>query len=83
MVLTLVYVFCTGLTADSDFALYNITEWFCITEVEVVYCSVRTESLYATDIFSLSKVNTWLHRSNLTSCTVHTILRRRALFFIY
>jgi len=27
--------------------------WFCITEVESVYCAVQTESLYKTDTFSL------------------------------
>jgi hypothetical protein len=30
-----------------------LAEWFCITEVESVYCAVRTESLYKTDTFSL------------------------------
>jgi len=31
----------------------TLTDWLCITEVESVYCAVRTESLYKTDIFSL------------------------------
>ena len=26
----------------------SLAEWFCITEVESVYCAVRTESLYKT-----------------------------------
>jgi len=26
---------------------------FCVTEMESVYCAVRTESLYTTDTFSL------------------------------
>jgi len=30
-----------------------LTDWFCITEVESVYCAVRTESLYKTDTFRL------------------------------
>jgi len=33
------------------FALYNITDWFGITEVESVYCAVHTKSLYKTDMF--------------------------------
>jgi hypothetical protein len=28
-------------------------DWFCITEVESVYSTVRTESLYKTDTFNL------------------------------
>jgi len=31
----------------------TLADWFCITEVESVYCAVRTESLYKTDTFSL------------------------------
>jgi len=31
----------------------TLTEWFCITEVENVYCAVRNESLYKTDTFPL------------------------------
>jgi hypothetical protein len=30
-----------------------LAEWFCITEVESVYCAVRPESLYKTDTSSL------------------------------
>jgi hypothetical protein len=30
-----------------------LADWFCITEVESVYCAVRTESLYKTEMFSL------------------------------
>jgi hypothetical protein len=30
-----------------------LTDWFCITEVENVYCVVRAESLYKTDTFRL------------------------------
>ena len=31
----------------------SLTEWFCITEVESVYCAVRTDSFYETDTFHL------------------------------
>jgi len=31
----------------------KLTDWFCITEVESVYCAVRAESLYKTDTFRL------------------------------
>ena len=37
-----------------------LADWFCITEVESVYCAVRTESLYKIDTFvfkGLSKMN--------------------------
>jgi hypothetical protein len=37
----------------ATFALYSITDWFCITEVESIYCAVRTESLYKTNTFLL------------------------------
>jgi len=30
-----------------------LADWFCITEVESVYCAVSNESLYKTDMFSL------------------------------
>jgi len=30
-----------------------LTDWFCITEVESVYCTVRTETLDKTDTFHL------------------------------
>jgi len=45
MVLTLVYVFCTDLTADSEFCFIQHKQngFFFITEVESVYCAVRTE----------------------------------------
>jgi hypothetical protein len=28
-----------------------LTDWFCITEAECVYCAVHTESSYKTDMF--------------------------------
>jgi len=31
-------------------------DWFCITEVDSVYCAVRTESLHVTDTFQLQRV---------------------------
>ena len=31
----------------------TLTDWFCITKVESVYCAVRTESWYKTDTFLL------------------------------
>ena len=27
-----------------EFFLYNIRGWFCITEIQTVYCAVRTKS---------------------------------------
>jgi len=42
---------------NSKFALHNIKRLVFITEVESVYCAVRTESLYSTDTFLLLKVN--------------------------
>jgi len=33
----------------------TLADWFCITEVESVYCAVRTVSLYKKDTFSLLK----------------------------
>jgi len=29
----------------------ELADWFCITDVESVYCAVRSESLYKTDTF--------------------------------
>jgi len=31
----------------------TLRDWFCITEMESVYCAVCTEPLYKTDMFSL------------------------------
>jgi hypothetical protein len=39
------------------FALYNINRLFFITEVEGVYCAVRNEYFYKTDMFCLKRVN--------------------------
>ena len=35
----------------ATFALYMSNRWVFVIEVESVYCAVRTESLYNTDIF--------------------------------
>jgi len=37
------------------FPFTTLTDRFCITEVESVYCAVRTESLYKTDKLRLLK----------------------------
>jgi len=34
-----------------------LLEWICVTEVESVYCAVRTESLYKTDTLRPERVN--------------------------
>jgi len=46
----------------------TLTARFCITEVESVYCAVRTKSLYKADVFRLEKVSAvsavcdkWVH----------------------
>jgi len=44
-----VYVFCMALRMDSNFALYSTNRSVFVTELESVYCAVRTESLYKTD----------------------------------
>jgi hypothetical protein len=46
MVLTLRLSVLCGL-----FPFTALTDWFCITEVESVYCAVNTESLCKTDTF--------------------------------
>jgi len=33
--------------------LTALADWFCIIEVESVYCAVRNESLYKIDTYSL------------------------------
>jgi len=34
-----------------------VEEWFCVTEVESVYCVVRVESLNTTDLLSIERVS--------------------------
>ena len=41
----------------ANFALCNIKRLMFITEVESVYCTVGTESLYDTHTFRLQKIN--------------------------
>jgi len=31
--------------------------WFCVTEVESVFCDVRSEPLYNTDMFAFEGLN--------------------------
>jgi len=37
----------------ANFTLHNIKRLFSLTELESVYCAVRTEPLYNTDTFRL------------------------------
>jgi len=48
MVLTLCWSVLYGLLPCA-----TLTDWFCVTEFEIVFCAVRTESLYKTDMFRL------------------------------
>ena len=49
----------------ANFALENTEKLVFITEVESVYCVVRTESLYNRDTFRPSKINiTYSRKSN-------------------
>jgi len=41
------------LGTTANFALHNTERLVFITELESVYCAVRTESLYNTDTFRL------------------------------
>jgi len=53
MVLTLRLCVAYGSQHKERLVVYTaLTEWFCITEVESVYCAVRTESLYKGEKFS-------------------------------
>ena len=44
-----------------SFAVYIVNRLVFITEVESVYCAVRTESLYNTDTSRLARVNLAVH----------------------
>jgi len=49
MVLTLrLCVFFTDLNKERILSYTTLADWFRITEVESVYCAVRTDSLYKT-----------------------------------
>ena len=50
-------MFCMDLGIGSKFSLHNIKSLVFITEVESVYCAVRTECLFNTDTFRLLTVN--------------------------
>ena len=39
----------------------TLADWFCITEVQSVYCAVRNESLYTIDTYSLQRVKQLVH----------------------
>jgi hypothetical protein len=45
------YVWVSEQTATYSFTL--LTDCFCVTEVDIVYCTVRTESLYKADAVRL------------------------------
>jgi hypothetical protein len=47
-----IYVFCTDFRTNSKFALYHTNRLVFITQVDSVYCAVRTESLFKTDFIS-------------------------------
>jgi hypothetical protein len=54
MVLTLCLCVLHGSHSRQHLLPYKtLADWFCITEVESVYCAVRTESLYKAHTFSL------------------------------
>ena len=58
MVLTLCLCVVYGSQSKPRLLPYTaLADWFCITEVDSVYCAVRTESLYKTDTFRLQRVN--------------------------
>jgi len=40
-----------------------LADWFCITEMESVYCAVRTESLCTTDTLSLQRVKKQIYQN--------------------
>jgi hypothetical protein len=50
MVLTLrLCILCGSHSRQRLLPYTTLADWFCITEVESVYCVVRTDSLYTTD----------------------------------
>jgi hypothetical protein len=53
-----VCVLCRSQDKQRLFLYTALEDWFCITEVESVYCAVGTESLYITDTFHLQRVKT-------------------------
>jgi len=58
MVLTLCLYVVYGSQNNPQLLPYtSLKDWFCITEVDSIYCAVRTESLYTTNVFRLYRVN--------------------------
>ena len=62
----------------ANFALHSIIRFVFITEVETVYCAVRTESLCNIDTSCLQKVNV---RFDCWVCTMLPFRRLDALTF--
>ena len=50
-------VFCMDVGTTANFALLTLKKIVFITEVESVYCEVRSEALYSTQKFRLGNVN--------------------------
>ena len=50
-------MFCVDLGQTANFALQNIKRSVIVTEVQIVYYAVRTDSLYKADTFQLIRVN--------------------------
>jgi len=72
MVLTLNLCFVRSHNQQRLLPYTVLGDWFCITEVEGVYCAVRTKSLYKTDMFSLYRVNFQVLWKLDTNHNVHT-----------
>jgi hypothetical protein len=68
MVLTLSLIALYGLLPCT-----TLMDWFCVAEVESVYCAVRTESLYNTDIFRLYRVNMLLELATVLCATLNNV----------
>jgi hypothetical protein len=64
-----IYVFCVDLRTNSDNSLYSINWLVFITEMECVYCAVRTECLNAIR-YNLG-LNSWTHTPRTHCCTRH------------
>ena len=65
-----VCVFSMYIRTNSDYCLMHLlTEWFCITDVESVYCAVRTESVYETGFVCKGLI---VLRSKFWSCQLTT-----------
>ena len=51
----LLMVFCFVRPSEQTeiFPYITFTDWFCVPQVQSIYCMVRTESLHKTDTFIL------------------------------